>query len=51
MGHPKGSKTCSIDLKMKIVLAHETDKEGYKKLAKRFIMPESTVKNILKVSE
>ena len=51
MGRPKGSQNCSVDLKMKIVLAHEQDNEGYRKLAKRFLMPENTVKNILKVSE
>ena len=46
-----GTKNYSLDLRMKIVSAHEKDKEGYKKLSKRFDIPESSVKSLLRVSE
>ena len=35
-------------LKMKIVKAHEVDKEGYKKIGKRFDIPAVSAANIIK---
>jgi len=46
-----GTKDYSIDLRMKVVLAHERDGDGYKKLSKRFDIPLPSVKSIIRVSE
>ena len=51
MGRPRGSQNYPVELKRKIILAHEKDREGATKLSKRFVMPLSAVKKILEVSE
>ena len=48
MDVPKRSKTISLDLRMRVIQAHEADGEGCRKLSKRFNISENTITKMLK---